>query len=88
MVAQRHVYASLREVSNDLTVISQTFTRSVAQSCLTVCDPMDCRMRGFSVLHYLPEFAMTQQSHSWVYILRKPYLKETHVPQCSLQHCL
>ena len=22
------------------------------------------------------------------YILRKPELKETHVPQCSLQHCL
>ena len=21
------------------------------------CDPMDCRMPGFSVLHYLPEFA-------------------------------
>ena len=30
---------------------------SVAQSCLTVCDPMDCSMPGFPVLHYLPEFA-------------------------------
>ena len=28
-----------------------------AQSCLTLCDPMDCSMPGFSVLHYLPEFA-------------------------------
>ena len=36
MVAQRHVYASLREVSSDLTMISQTFTCSVAQSCLPV----------------------------------------------------
>ena len=29
---------------------------------------------------------MTQQSHSQAYTLRKPKLKETHVPQCSLQH--
>ena len=25
----------------------------------TLCDPMDCRMPGFPVLHYLPEFAQT-----------------------------
>jgi len=28
---------------------------SVVQSCLTVCDPMDCSMPGFPVLHHLPE---------------------------------
>ena len=28
----------------------------VAQSCLTLCDPMDCSTPGFPVLHYLPEF--------------------------------
>ena len=32
---------------------------SVTQLCLTVCDPMDCSMQGFPVLHYLPEFAKT-----------------------------
>ena len=32
---------------------------SVAQSCLTLCDPMDCSMPGFPVLHYLLEFAQT-----------------------------
>ena len=26
---------------------------------LTVCDPMNSSMPGFSVLHYLPEFAQT-----------------------------
>ena len=31
---------------------------------------------------------MTQQFHCWAYTLRKPELKETHVPQCSLEHCL
>ena len=30
---------------------------SVAQSCLALCDSMDCRMPGFPVLHYLLEFA-------------------------------
>ena len=32
---------------------------SVAKSCLTLCDPMDCSTPGFPVLHYLPEFAQT-----------------------------
>ena len=33
--------------------------RSVAQSCLTLCDPVDGSMSGSSVLHYLLEFAQT-----------------------------
>ena len=28
---------------------------SVTQSCPTLCDPMDCSMPGFPVLHHLPE---------------------------------
>ena len=32
---------------------------SVAQSGLTLCDPMDGSMPGFSVLHHLLEFAQT-----------------------------
>ena len=32
---------------------------SVAQSCQTLCDPMDCSMPGSRVLHHLPEFAHT-----------------------------
>ena len=27
--------------------------------CLTLRDPMDCNMPGFSVLHHLPELAQT-----------------------------
>ena len=37
---------------------------SVTRSCLTLCDPMDCSMPGFPVLHYLPEFAQTHVN--WV----------------------
>ena len=32
---------------------------SFPQSCLTLCDPMDCSMPGFSALHHLQEFAQT-----------------------------
>ena len=32
---------------------------SVAKSCPTLCDPMDCSTLGFSALHYLLVFAQT-----------------------------
>ena len=32
---------------------------SVTQLCPSLCDPMDCSMLGFPVLHYLPEFVQT-----------------------------
>ena len=31
----------------------------IAQSCPTLCDPMDCSMPGFPVHHQLPELAQT-----------------------------
>ena len=31
----------------------------VAHSCPTLCNPTDCSMLGFPVLHHLPEFAQT-----------------------------
>ena len=39
---------------------------SVAQSCPAVCDPMDCSMPGFPVLHCLPEFKFMSMSQ-WCY---------------------
>ena len=32
---------------------------SLTKSCLTLCDPMNCSMPSFFVLHYLLEFAQT-----------------------------
>ena len=32
---------------------------SFAQSCLTLCNPMDCSTQGFPVHHQLPELAQT-----------------------------
>ena len=32
---------------------------SVAQSCPTFCDPMDCSIPGFPLVHHLPDFVQT-----------------------------
>ena len=32
---------------------------SVAESCLTLCNPMECSMPGFPIHHHLPELAQT-----------------------------
>ena len=32
---------------------------SVAQSCPNLCDPMDCRMPGFTVHHQIPDLTQT-----------------------------
>ena len=37
---------------------------SAAQSCPTICNPMDCSTPGFPVLHHLPELAQTHDH--WV----------------------
>ena len=36
---------------------------SVAQLCLTVCDPMNYNMPGFPVCHQLPKLAQTHVHH-------------------------
>ena len=36
---------------------------SVAQSCLTLCDPRDCSTPGLPVHHQIPQFIQTQVYH-------------------------
>ena len=38
---------------------SRQSVSSVAQSCLTLCDPMDCSTPGFPIHHQLPELTQT-----------------------------
>ena len=53
---QQHMdYSSLKF----LKACGSLFFCSVAQSCSTLCDPMDCSMPGFPVLHHLLELAQT-----------------------------
>ena len=42
---------------------------SVTQSYPTICDPTDCSMPGFPVLHHLPELAPTRLLLSWWWYL-------------------
>ena len=43
----------------------QTQFSSDAQSCPTLCDPMNCSMLGFPVHHKLPELTQTHVIKSW-----------------------
>ena len=45
------------------TIISPAQFRLVGQSCLTLCDPMDCSTPGFPGHHQLPEPTQTLVHH-------------------------
>ena len=55
------MFLELRRISNNNYRVQFS---SVAQLCLTLCDPMDCSTLGLSVHHQLPEF--TQTHVRWV----------------------
>ena len=58
-----------------------SFFSSVTQSCVTLCDPMDCSTLGFPVHHQLPELAHTQCSLSqWC----RPIISSSVIPFSSL----
>ena len=46
-----------KQISNMLQSVQFS---SVAQSCLTLCNPMNCSTPGLPVHHHLPEFTQTQ----------------------------
>ena len=56
-----YVLGQDREQMGDKSNISLLFWLfiSVVQLCLTLCNPMNCSMSGFPVLHYFLEFAQT-----------------------------
>ena len=63
----RELRASLQKASYARSFASsekQCSCCSVAQSCPTLCDPMDCSMPGFPVLHHLPEFVKLLSTES------------------------
>ena len=63
-IAQRNT--SQLRYADDTTLMAQSeeelksLFSSVAQSCLTLCDPMNCSMPGFPVHHQLPELVQTR----------------------------
>ena len=51
--------------SSQSVVLSNTCCCSVAKSCPTLCNPIDCSTPGSSILHYLPEFAQAHVHRVW-----------------------
>ena len=58
-----HIFSETSNGKLQTCKVSVQFS-SVAQSYLTVCDPVDCSMPGYPVHHQLPEF--TQTHVHWV----------------------
>ena len=65
---------------------SVKFMTSVAQSCPTLCDPMNCNMPGLPVCHQLPEF--TQAYVHWVSDAIQPShpLSSSSPPVLNISH--
>ena len=57
----------MQEIKQDLMIYQFI---SVAESCLSLCDPMDCNMPGLPVYHQLPKF--TQIHVYWVVYAIQP----------------
>ena len=63
--AQAGIKIAGRNISNlryadDTTLMAESESESeVAQSCPTLCDPMDCSMPGITLHHQLLEFTHT-----------------------------
>ena len=66
--------------------LSSSCCCSVAKSCLTFRDPMDCNTPGFPVLHYLPKFGQTHVL--WVGDVIQPShrLSSPSPPALNLSH--
>ena len=62
------------EIITHYLFIVWSYCSSVAQSCPTLCDAMDCSTLGFPVLHHLPELA--QNHFHW--------FGDTIQPSCPL----
>ena len=98
--ALRHMFKLLNEsVSKELKENMRTVQfSSVAQSCLTLCNPMNCSTPGLPVHHQLPEFTHThvhqvgdtiQPSHSLCpFLLLPPIPPSIRVFSSKLALCL
>ena len=70
------VYNMLSKVGHNFS--SKKFN-SVAQLCLTLCEPMNCSTPGLLVHHQLPEFTHTHPLSRW----RHPTISSSVIPSSS-----
>ena len=55
----KHMQIYTSKYTTYIICVNSDQIRSVAQSCLTLCDPMNRSMSGLPVHHQLPEFTQT-----------------------------
>ena len=60
---------------------------SVAQSCLTLCNPMDYSTPGFPVHHQLPELAQTHVHYLFIFIYLFIWLHWVLLVTRQIFHC-
>ena len=65
-----NVHSSARGNSDFCHAIQSIHFSSVAQSCLTLCDPMNHSMLGLPVHHQLPEFTQTHVQVNSISVMR------------------
>ena len=85
----RYKNGDLSNVTEQIQALFTCYCCSGAQSCPTLCDPMNCSTPGLPVHHQLPEFAQVhvhcigdavQPSHPLM--PSSPYLHTTHIILC------
>ena len=76
------VYKYDLRITESISTLSVQFS-SVAQLCLTLCDPMNRSMPGLPVHHQLPEFTQTHV-HQWCH----PAISSSVVPFSSCPQSL
>ena len=85
-----HARKTTVQTVTGLCVIQQAC--SIAESCLTLCDCVDCSTPGFPVLHYLLEFAQLMSIKSVMpsshFILCHPLVQQAHSTKSGKQRCL
>ena len=70
------IYVALLILQQLQEMLKMVQFRSVALSCLTICDPIDCSTPGFPVHHQLPEPIQTHES----------VMSSNHLFLCCLLH--
>ena len=89
------IYIHIHNIYTHICIYTHTFSiyrvkdlsvwfSSVAQSCPSLCNPMDCRMPGFPVHHQLPELAQTHAHQVGHAIQPSPPLSSPSPPTFNL----
>ena len=79
-----HIRSILSKPKKETEYLAKYICFSVAKSCPTVCDPMDCSKPGFPVLHYLPVCSNSCPLSQWSH----PIISSSVIPFSCLQSFL